>query len=134
MAGAAPSETITAIHDLFVAPGVRRFFASRKRLGDLVEHDVHVRNPLVSHTPTARRGAGETRSYQARAPWTPTDCTRPTVKSCTIIDEEPKLMKGSGIPVMGIRERHIPMFSKIWNVHIATIPKMMSLPNSISHR
>ena len=39
---------------------------------------------------------------------------------------EPKLMNGSGMPVMGINPMHIPMFSKIWNVHIATIPTTVS--------
>ena len=35
------------------------------------------------------------------------------------MNELPKLMNGSGMPVMGMNPTVIPMFSRIWNVHIA---------------
>ena len=41
------------------------------------------------------------------------DCTIPIAQHCAIIDDEPKLMNGSGMPVMGMRPMHMPMFSKI---------------------
>ena len=61
------------------------------------------------------------------------DCTIPTVTSWIIIEDEPKLMNGSGMPVIGIMPMHMPMFSKIWNVHMATIPTAESRKKSESH-
>ena len=38
-------------------------------------------------------------------------------------------MNGNGMPVMGMRPKSMPMFSTIWNNHIAMIPAAMSEPN-----
>ena len=37
----------------------------------------------------------------------------PTMVNCINMELEPKLINGSGMPVMGISPMHIPMFSKI---------------------
>lgn len=37
-------------------------------------------------------------------------------------------MKGSGIPVIGIKPIVIPAFSRIWNAHILMIPVAISEP------
>ena len=45
---------------------------------------------------------------------------------------DPKLIKGNGIPVMGIRPMHIPTFSRTWNVQIPTMPTATSRKKSES--
>ena len=61
------------------------------------------------------------------------DCTIPTVSNWIIIEDEPKLMNGSGIPVIGIMPMHMPMFSKVWNAHMPTMPTHDRRKNSDSH-
>jgi len=48
------------------------------------------------------------------------------------MNDDPKLMNGSGIPVMGMRPIVIPMFSRIWNVHIAMTPATINDPKQIA--
>ena len=40
------------------------------------------------------------------------DCTIPTLASCISIELEPKLIKGKGMPVIGISPMHMPTFSR----------------------
>ncbi len=47
---------------------------------------------------------------------------------------DPKLMKGSGMPVMGMRPMHMPTFSSTWNSQMPTMPVPTSLRNSESLR
>ncbi len=45
------------------------------------------------------------------------------------MNDEPKLMKGSGIPVIGMSPMVMPTFSSIWKVHIAMMPTAIREPN-----
>ena len=56
----------------------------------------------------------------------------PTEAICATIDEDPKLMNGNGMPVMGMMPMHMPTFSKTWNDHMATQPTRTSLENGES--
>lgn len=40
------------------------------------------------------------------------DWTMPNAAHCISMDDEPKLMKGKGMPVMGMSPMHIPTSSK----------------------
>ncbi len=44
------------------------------------------------------------------------------------MNDEPKLMNGSGIPVIGISPTVIPMLMRIWNVHMLMTPATMREP------
>ena len=52
-------------------------------------------------------------SYAALERWLQMDWMIPTMVNCINMELEPKLINGSGMPVMGISPMHIPMFSKI---------------------
>ena len=58
----------------------------------------------------------------------------PTQMSCVSMDEEPKLMNGSGMPVMGMMPMHMPTFSRTWKVQSAAHPTRTSLPKGASMR
>ena len=62
------------------------------------------------------------------------DWTMPTLAICINMELEPKLINGSGMPVIGMSPMHMPMFSRIWNNQMPTMPTATSRRNCESDR
>ncbi len=60
------------------------------------------------------------------------DWTMPNAAHCMSMDEDPKLTKGNGMPVMGMRPMHMPTSSSSWKVHMPTMPMQASCRKSES--
>ena len=58
----------------------------------------------------------------------------PTEVSCVTIEEEPKLTKGSGMPVIGMMPMHMPTFWSSWKDHMVAQPARTSFPKGDSTR